>query len=273
MSEIDTQILGRDELFRIPECINAMANSSGGIIKIEGGRDINVEALEWYEKPQSLDGRVWRRIEGVNVISGIWARSVMASRSFCDDSPADEAVLHDEEIAAFREAVIALHPEFAEFTMEEFLRRTGIFSGKHITSAGALMFGEAITVSAALIHGDLNVKIDACNIWETYTDILPRITRTLSAKSSGRVRETVIAALLNSDYSLDTYININILSGPPRIETDSPGLITHSVRNHRLSRIAGLAGITSHTLSPEHDMLNFRTITTTHIEGIIAVKL
>ncbi|MBQ7220953.1 MAG: hypothetical protein IJS28_08245 [Synergistaceae bacterium] len=270
---IDTQILGSDELFRIPECINALANSSGGLIRIEDGREIRVAPLEWYEKPQILDGRVWRRIEGENIISGVWAKSVMASRYACDDFPADDAALHEEYIGEFRDAVIALHPELAEFSRTEFMRRTGILSGKHVTSAGALMFGEAITVSAVLTHGDIHAKIEACNIWEAYTDILPRITRTLSAKSAQRVRDAVITALLHSDYSLDSHINIFILSGPARIETDSPGIITHALRNHRLSRLAGLAGITADIPHLEHDMLNFRTVTTTYIEGISAVKL
>ena len=273
MSAIDTQILGSDELSRIPECINALANSSGGIIKIEGGQDIPVEPLEWYEKPQILDGRVWRRVEGVNIISGVWAKSVMASRYSCDDFPADDAVIHDECVDAFRESVIALHPELEEFTRDEFLRRTGILSGKHITSGGALMFGESLTVQATLNHGEIHAEIEACNIWGAYTDILPRITRTLSAKSAEKVRNSLITSLLHADYSIDTRINIDILSGPARIVIDIPGIITNSIRNHRLTRIASLAGITAGTLQASHDMLNFRTISTIQIEGISAVKL
>ena len=272
-SEVDIQEIGIDELSRVPECINALANSSGGVIKIEGGSDIPVEPLEWYEKPAILDGRVWRRVEGINIISGAWAKSVMASRYSCDDFPADDSLIHDEEIDDFRRAVLILHPELEEFTHDEFMRRTGIFSGRHITSGGALMFGESLTVEAALNHDDIHAKIEACNIWETYTDILPRITRTLSAKSAERVREALTTALINSDYSIDTHINISILSGPARIVIDSPGIITHSIRNHRLTRIAGLAGLTSCPLNAAHDMLNFRTISTIQIEGISAVKL
>ena len=273
MSEIDTQILGTDELSRIPECINAMSNSSGGVIKIEGGEDIRVNALEWYMKPKSLDGRVWRRIEGVNVVSGRWAKSVMATRDSCDDFSNDEAVLHDNEIDEFRERVIAIHPEFEEFSREEFVRRAGIFSGRHITSAGVLMFGEALNVQAKLTHGEIQAEIKARNIWETYTDILPRITRRLSAETSRGVRGAIITAIINSDYSLDAHINIRILSEPARIIIDSPGIITHSIRNHRLSRIAKLAGVSSDTLNAEHDMLNFRTIFTIHIEGLTPIVL
>ena len=273
MSAIDTQNLGSDELSRIPECINALANSSGGIIKIEGGRDIPVESLEWYEKPAILDGKVWRCIEGINVISGVWARSVMASRDSCDDLPADDSCLHEEEIDRFRMSVLRLHPELEDFSRDEFMRRTGILSGKHITSAGALMFGESLSVHAELIHEDIHAEIEAYNIWEAYTDILPRITRTLSAKSAERVRNALINALLHSEYSLDTHINIDILSGPARIVIDSPGVITSSVRNHRLTRIANLAGITAGNLDAEYDMLNFRTLSTIHIEGAAPIVL
>ena len=81
--EQDTQILGRDELHKIPECVNAMSNSFGGVIKPEGESEIRVEALKWYEKPAVLNGRVWRRIEG-QVFDGMEMVSIPASRSiFC----------------------------------------------------------------------------------------------------------------------------------------------------------------------------------------------
>ena len=93
ISEQDTQILARDELHRIPECVNAMSNSSGGVIKPEGESDIHVQALKWYEKPIALNGRVWRRIEGENVICGVRAKSVMACRDSCDDFAVEGAAL------------------------------------------------------------------------------------------------------------------------------------------------------------------------------------
>ena len=272
-SEDDIEILARDELSRIPECINALANSSGGIIKVEGGNDIPVEPLEWYEKPAVLDGKVWRRIEGINIISGMWARSVMASRDSCDDFPADNSHLHDDDIDSFRKIVFRLHPELTEFTHDEFMRRTGIFSGKHITSAGALMFGETLNISAELLHKDIHTKIESYNIWEAYTNILPRITRNLLDKSAESVRNALINALLHSEYILDTHINIQILSSPARVVIDSPGIITQSIRNHRLTRIAALAGISADTLHAEHDMLNFRTISTILINGVTPIVL
>ena len=270
--EEDTQILGRDELHRLAECVNAMQNSSGGIIKADGEGEVHVAPLIWYEKPIALDGRVWRRIEGQNVICGKWARSVMASRDSCDDFSVD-ASLNQQAVDAFRETVIIRHPELEGYPRDEFLRRTGIISGRHITSAGALMFGEALSVSAELNHKDIHAEIHASNIWDAYTVILPRLTRMLSAKSADGVRNTLVNALLHSEYILDNHINISVLSSPPQIVIDSPGIITAFLRNHRLARIFRMAGITAEVSHAEHDMLNFRTLTTINIEGLSAVML
>ncbi len=272
-SELDTQILGRDELYRIPECVNAMSNSSGGVIKPEGESEILVEALKWHEKPIALNGRVWRRIEGVNVICGAWARSVMADRDSCDDFPVENTALDSDLLEDFRRAVAAHNEEYSALTQDEFLRRTGIFSGRHLTNAGALMFGEGLKIHAELNHGQIHAELQEANIWGAYTRLLPRITRVLSAKSSGKVKNALINALLHSDYSLDTHINISILSRPARIVIDSPGVITNSIRNHRLHKLFRLAGISSGTLSAEYDMLNFRTLSTIHIEGITPILL
>ncbi len=269
----NTQILGRDELHRIPECVNAMSNSSGGIIKPEGKSDIFVEALNWYEKPIALNGRVWRRIEGVNVICGAWAKSVMACRDSCDDFPAEDTALDSELLEDFRRTVVSKQEGYSALTQDEFLRRTGIFSGRHLTTAGALMFGEGLTILAILKHGKLHAKLHESNIWGAYTRLLPRITRALSAKSSGEVKNTLTNALLHAEYSLDTHIDISILSRPARIVIDSPGIITGSVRNHRLHKLFTLAGISSGTLSAEYDMLNFRTLSTLHIEGSTPIIL
>ena len=269
----DMQTLSREERSRLAEYVNAMQNSSGGIISVEGKGEVRVEALNWYEKPIALDGRVWRRIEGQNIISGVWAKSVMASRDSCDDFAVDGAALRGEHVADFRRAVLRLHPELGEFTHDEFMRRTGILSGRHITSAGSLMFGGAITVRAVLAHREIHAEIEAHNIWEAYTVLLPRLTRRLSAKSAESVRAALTTSLISSDYNLDTHIHISILSSPPRIVVDSPGLITPSLRNHRLIRIARLAGIFAAPFEAEHDMLNFRTLSTIHIEGVEPVML
>ena len=278
MCERDLQFLGHDELHKLPETINAMANSSGGIITLEGGREIRVEALEWHRRPQALNGRVWRRIEGQNVISGLWAKSIMARDAqtlSADDSPMSaDTPLNAESLEAFRRAVLGRHKEYACFARDEFLLRTGIFSGKHLTFGGALMFGEAITVRAELTHGETHAEIEAHNIWDAYTNIFPRITQRLSAKCGENVRDAFAGALLQADYTLDTHITAEILANPPRIVIDYPGILRHTFRNHRLARIFRLAGF--HTPTNSHavqDMLNFRAIATIPLEGLTPIVL
>lgn len=272
-SEQDTQILGRDELHMIPECVNAMSNSFGGVIKPEGESDIRVEALKWYEKPIALNGRVWRRIEGQNVICGAWAKSVMACRDSCDDFPVEGTALDSELLEDFRRAVAARNEEYSGLTRDEFLRRTGIFSGKHLTSAGALMFGEVLKIRAVLKHGEIRAEIQESNIWGAYTRILPRIARALSAKSLREVKNALTNALIHSDYNIDTHIDIEILSRPARIVISSPGVITNSIKNHRLYKLFALAGISAGIFTTEYDMLNFRTVSEIQIEGSTPIIL
>ena len=278
MCELDLQFIEHDELHRLPATINAMANSSGGMITLEGGRQISVAPLEWYRRPQTLNGRMWRRVEGQNVISGLWAKSIMATDAqtlSSDDFPfSADTPLNAESLEEFRRVVLGRHEEYSCFTRDEFLRRTGIFSGKHLTFAGALMFGEAITVRAELTHGETHAEIEAHNIWSAYTDLLPRITLKLSAKCGEIVRDAFAVALLQADYTLDTHIKAEILANPPRIVIDYPGILRHTFRNHRLARIFTLAGFHTPTHSrAQQDMLNFRAITTIPLEGLTTIML
>ena len=270
----DTQYLTHDELYRLPETINAMANSSGGLILIEGGKEIMVAPAE--HRPVALNGKVYRRIEGQNVISSRRSVAIMARDSQMrsgDDAPADDAVLDRRSLAEFREAVLARNGSFRQFTRSEFMRRTGIFSGKHITFAGALMFGDSLDIRASLTHNDLHAEIEAHNIWRAYRDILPRLTRKLSAKSSGQVHDAFVWAIFHADFTLDNHMNISVLSGPPRIEIASPGIIRQSVRNHRLARIFRLLGVTPSPSHAEQDMLDFRAVSAIAIEGSTAILL
>ena len=160
-----------------------------------------------------------------------------------DDYPAEDTILHEDSIDEFRRRVTALHSEYAEFSRDEFLRRTGIFSGKFLTSAGALMFGGAVNVRAVLTHKELSAEIEAANIWGAYTEILPRLTCRLSYESAQNFRGAFLRALLNADYSLGREIFITITSGPPRAIIDNPGILGKNGKNHRLTRIFALAGM------------------------------
>lgn len=280
--EEDIQILSTDEHYKIPECVNAMQNTSGGIIRIEGRGEIRVSPLEWHEKPIALDGKVWRRIEGQNVICNAWAKSIMASRTACDNFPVNVS-LNDKYIDEFLKIAISLHPELENFSRNEFLRRTGIFSGKHVTSAGAFMFGDNMKINAVLTHKNINAELEAPNIWEAYTNILPRITSRLSIECAYAVRELIVNALLHSDYNIDKRIIITIASNPSRILISNPGIFAGTLRNHRLAKLFTLSGITGTTntnhyslqnvmkYSPtfilQQDMLNFRVNASLRLEG------
>ena len=151
--------------------------------------------------------------------------------------------LHEESIDEFRRRVTALHGEYGEFSRDEFLRRTGIFSGKYLTLAGALMFGEGMSVRAVLTHRNISAEVEAVNIWGAYTEIMPRLTCRLSYESAQNFRGAFLRALLNADYVISREIFITITSGPPRVIIDNPGILGKNVKNHRLTRIFTLAGM------------------------------
>ena len=266
--EVDTQIIDSPE--RLPETVCAMSNSLGGQIEYNG-QIIDVPEFLWHKKPVTHNGQVYRRIEGENIISGAWARSLMANRDFSRDDYPVTCELNSTNINAFRNAVISRNGEYRYFTRDEFLRRTGIYSGKYITFAGALMFGECINVTAVLRHNIYHAEASARNIWTAYTDLMLRLTQKLSWRCRAVFREAFINALLHSDYSTDTNINITITSDPPEALIDNPGLVRGDIRNHRLKRIFDLSGIThthSGVIRLKQDMLNFRTSAGVALEGM-----
>ncbi len=169
--------------------------------------------------------------------------SLFGFREAVDDYPAENVILHEDSIDEFRRRVTALHGEFGEFLRDEFLRRTGIFSGKYLTLAGALMFGEGVSVRAVLRHQTISAEIEAVNIWEAYTEILPRLTCRLSYESAQKFRGGFVRALLNADYGISREIFITITSGPARAVIDNPGILGKSGKNRRLTRIFTLAGM------------------------------
>ena len=96
--EYDIEIFGRDNEHRIPQTVNALANSSGGEIICEGFNPeplipseiphtsetsngtttVNIPPIVWHKRPLTLNGRVYRRVEGQDLISGLRAKSLMA---------------------------------------------------------------------------------------------------------------------------------------------------------------------------------------------------
>ena len=196
-----------------------------------------------------------------------------ALQNLGDDYPFMNAYIDPDCLNEFRERVITLHDEYKKFTAGEFLTRSFIFSGKYLTFAGALMFGNIIRVRATLNHENRHVEIEALNIWEAYHDLLPRLISKLSLRCRKIYREAFINALLHSDYNIDNKINVIISSNPAKVLIDNPGIILDTTRNHRLRKIFKLAGILGNKhdeldITLEQDTLNLRVKTSFELEGL-----
>ena len=296
---VEVEIFGRDDIERVPETACAFANSSGGEISCgvfdpvslippgvpyvrETSGSVYIPPLAWHKRPITLNGKVYRRIEGQNVISWLWAKSVMAGDSHeasRDDFPF-EAVLNVDDVGAFTSKVMEFSPGMRRYSRLEILKRAGVYSGKYLTFAGALMLGDIVSVSSRLEYFGGRAEIEAKNIWRAYTEILPRLIFALSEKCAEAFRKVFVNSLLHADYNADNHITIAITSSPPTVTFDNPGMIRWTTRNHRLSKMFALSGITGgklndfdiiHSYMPNfeltQDMLNIRTFAALNLEG------
>ncbi|MBQ7592834.1 MAG: hypothetical protein IJU48_00595 [Synergistaceae bacterium] len=233
---------------------------------------VRVEPAKFYVKPLIYGDKVYRRVEGVNLISSRRSISIMTSEAqefSRDDFPVRTSKLNEKNINEFREAVITLHEDYKTFSRKEFLKRCGVYSGKFLTFAGALMFGEIMRVQARLKYFEINAELEARNIWSAYTKILPKLTARLSQKCAEDFRSAFINALLHSDYNISRRINIFITSNPPKVSIINPGTIRGITRNYRLAKMFELSGIlySRKTFTQHQDMLNFRLKTELKLEG------
>ena len=195
-----------------------------------------------------------------------------------DDFPVMNAYIDSDCLNEFYETVIDHNEHYRKFSAGEFLKRSYVFSGKYLTFAGALMFGNIMRVKATLAVGARHVAIEAVNIWEAYNDLLPRLTSKLSFRCREKFREIFVNALLYSDYSIDNVINITILPQPPRALIEYPGTIDSRIKNYRLQKIFELSGIIRANNERTHenleqDILNFRVRATIKLEGISQLPL
>lgn len=296
MNYSESETFERDEIDRIPETACAFANSEGGEISCNGfdpvslippgvpyvretSGSVYIPPLAWHKRPVTFNGKVYRRIEGQNVISGLRVRSIMAGdphEASRDDFPY-EARLNEDDVDDFTARVAE---RMGRYSRAELLRRTGVYSGKYLTFAGALMLGDIVKVSASLEYSGGHAEIEAVNIWRAYTEILPRLTFALSENCAQAFREAFINSLLHADYNVDNHITITILPSPPTVTFDNPGMIRWTTRNHRLAKMFELSGITGgelhgldviHSYMPNfkltQDMLNIRTVSVLRLEG------
>ena len=247
---------------------------------------IKIYPLSWREKPLFFNGTCYRRVEGVNLISSRRSTMLMTfdSFSFIDDGPAMNFYLNPDSLNEFHERVIKLHDEYKNFSPEEFLCRSFIFSGKFLTFAGALMFGNIIRVRVVLASSNEHIEIEAQNIWDAYKNILPRLVKKLSPGCSQAFQEIFINSVLHSDYRAGNLIEILITSKPLKVLIINPGIIRDKVINPRLKKIFGLSGITIKnrnlesvkkfmpTFRLEQDMINFRVKASLKLEGNSKIK-
>ena len=271
----EINIYGLDENFDIEKFINEKIIAEKVSYEVHdfgNVKVIRVEPAKFYMKPLIYDDKVYRRVEGVNLISNRWACSIMvadAQEFSRDDFQVRTSKLNEDDIDNFRAAVITLHEDYKTFSRQEFLRRCGVYSGKFLTFAGALMFGEIMIVRARLKSSSGNAELEAKNIWRAYTEILPKLTCKLSQTCSENFRAAFIHSLLQSDYNISRRINITITSNPPKVLFDNPGILRDEIRNSRLSKMFELSGIsyTRKTFTQYQDMLNFRVKSELILEG------
>lgn len=245
----------------------------------DGKYAVHVQPLNWHDRPVIIHNRVYRRVEGENIISGRHARSIMSmdALSFSRDDFPVKAMLDKECMNEFRDSILSLHRDYANLNRNEFFRRTYIYSGKYLTFAGALMFGKIIRVNAKVN----DTEIERYNIWRAYKDILPGLTQKLSDGCARALREAFINSLLHSDYNISRRINVTVKSRPLRAVIINPAIVRGITRNHRLEKIFMLSGISRGThkgietikhyapeFKLEQDMLNFRVKATIPLEGI-----
>lgn len=318
-SSDDREFLAEGDLFKLPEAACAFANSSGGWIIFPFDEDssrgasvyivhyefeiafedlisfvqsiraktekiiaLYIPSASWNEKPMKFDGKIFRRVEGQNIISNRRAAAVIAGDSLTssrDDRPAMNCYINLESLNDFYQTVINSRAEYEILKPSEFLGRSYIFSGKYLTFAGALMFSNILRIRASCNYSGGRVELTALNIWEAYKNILPRILPVLSYKCGAAFREIFINSLLHSDYELDNKIFITMTSNPSKVLINNPGIIRSASRNKRLEKIFRLAKIStgqrgmtviknySPSFKLNQDMLNFRVSAELKLEG------
>lgn len=316
----DREFLRNGEFSKIPAVACALANSSGGWIILGAERDwdgeinitgfenknvivnvpiphgisfsfqkflniiiIYIAPLEWHKRPILFEGMFYRRVEGVNLTSSAKSAAIIASdaQDFSrDDEPAMNFFINPDSLNDFYGTVLKFHDEYKNFSVGEFLCRSFIFSGKYLTRAGALMFGNIIKIKAVLNYSGAYAELEENNIWDAYKNILPRLVNKLSSRCSEAFQEIFINALLHADYHAGNVITVRITSDPPKVLIKNPGIIRDGTRNHRLKKIFELAKISRKrrgletikkympSFKLEQDMLNFCVASSLELEGI-----
>lgn len=220
---------------------------------------LHVRPVDWNQRPVCVRGNylrgVYRRVEGVDLISGLGARfrlGMDALERLRDDRPAAaKDSLHQGSVESFREAVLQHRPEWSGLPMDALLSRTLVLSHGAVTGAGNYLLGKrGVRVRVELQMGGGGEALEARNLWRAYSDLLPRLTRSLSPACSAAFRECFLNALLHADYDAGS-VTISLTGNPLSVRMRNPGLPRvlrtgeSACRNFRLMKIFQLLGAAS----------------------------
>ena len=223
---------------------------------------VRIRPVDWPHRPVSVRGDslhgTYRRIEGVDVASGLSARfrmgmdSLERLRSDLPLSGVGLDDLHEESVAAFCSAVAARRPQWAGLSRPALLSRALVLSGSSVARAGNYLLGKrGVRVRIELRHGhsaEEGEALEVRNLWKAYTDLLPRLTRSLSPSCAAAFRESFVNALLHADYDAGD-VTVLLTGGPVSARIVNPGMVRtwkageSLCRNFRLMKMFQLLGI------------------------------
>lgn len=241
--------------------LSADTVSSFRVVEAEGVPLLiaRVDPAEWWRRPVCVGGDytrgVYRRIEGVDVVSGkraCFRLALDALERLCGESAVPGLTvsdLHQESAASFRGAVTARRPEWRELSPERFWARTLVLSDGALTRAGWLLLGKkSARVRAAFNEGTEDEEIfEVRNLWRAWSDLLPRFCSGLSGPCAAALRECFVNALVHAEHDAGS---IRLTGSGDRVRIENPGLSRSRhgeslCRNERLMRMFRLAGAAS----------------------------
>ncbi len=213
---------------------------------------VRVAPADWRSRPVRAAGAAYRRVEGVDLVSGQCARVRMALDALevlRDDHPVGGLSVSDlnaRDIESFREAVVRQNPLWGGLSEVEFLKRAlALDPSGAVTRAGQLLLGEGEPVRG-LFRGTSPEYVSARNLWSACTDLLPRLCGSASQACVGAIRECFLNALIHADYDAggveaERGWATLVFSNPGLPRTEVPG--ESVARNYRLMRMFALVGL------------------------------
>lgn len=213
---------------------------------------VKVAPADWRKRPVRAGGVAYRRVEGVDLVSGQSMRVSMALDALevlRDDHSLQGLSVSDlnaRDASAFREAVVRRNPLWEGLSEVEFLKRTLVLDASGtLTRAGQLLLGEGEPVRA-VFKGTSSESVHARNLWSACTDLLPRLAESVSRPCVAAIRECFLNALSHADYDAGS---VEVERGRTTLMFSNPGLPRAKApgdsvsRNYRLMRMFVLAGL------------------------------